>query len=409
MLSKNILCYLINKKTPGLFHSFNSLHSSRTFNYALKQPYPILGSQNNFTNLLNNIVEKQLSLSPNSDVKQYLKDNAGHYRSTFVTLMDIFQIDKKTARSIISENQMLGDVPKKRLIHNYNKLKNAGISNQLIQDNVLLLMEDSNIFDKKLENTKKIVNNISDGICFMYCDISSLDLYLKQSTKRFPSALSELEFFQEQLKIDTRQTSLLILKYLNFITYHPHNTLKKLKLLLDYKVSINSLIYNNWPVYLPYARLKSQLELYSRNGLSLPIQPSIFDCDNKDFKKLVDAQLRKTENNYNKSEMIKFLSQKSGYNKALIEDRIPQNVFNSLSSLKNLTTKIEILLKEGYEYHDIIWSCNVLALPDSLITNRLSILKKLNHCHPNLDILLLSQGRFSMHVNNIQRLANKSK
>lgn len=200
MLSRNILC-CSDKKTSVLFHLINQFRSSRTSSHVLKQPYPLVGLQNNFTNLLNGILEKQNLFTPNSDVKQYLEDNAGHYRSTFKTLMDIFCIDRKTARTIIAKNQMLDNIPKKRLIYNYNKLKDAGISNYLIQNNVLLLMEDSNILDKKLGSIKKIVKNINDGICFLHCNIKNLDLYIERSTRRFASPFNEIEFFQEQLQV----------------------------------------------------------------------------------------------------------------------------------------------------------------------------------------------------------------
>lgn len=107
------------------------------------------------------------------------------------------------------------------------------------------------------------------------------------------------------------------------------------------------------------------------------------------------------------SEIIEFLSKKSGYAKNVIQDRIPQDVFDSLSSMQDFTEKVAIFIKQGYEYHDIIWSCKVLALPKSLIVKRLDTFQKLNHRLPDLNILLWSQVHFIRHVNHIKGLANK--
>lgn len=73
-------------------------------------------------------------------------------------------------------------------------------------------------------------------------------------------------------------------------------------------------------------------------------------------------------------------------------------------SLTEAVQKIDMFLKEGYEYHDIIYSIKVLNLSKDIITTRLSALAAVNHKAPLLKVFLLSDKKFVNYLNSVGKL-----
>ena len=108
---------------------------------------------------------------------------------------------------------------------------------------------------------------------------------------------------------------------------------------------------------------------------------------------------------YKYSLLIDFLSKKSGYKPEVIKHRISNLAHIKQLSYENSMDKIGVIIKEGYDYHDIVWSIRVLRVPENVIIQRFSALRAVNHKAPFLNVLLLSNRSFVKYVNS-KRISN---
>lgn len=118
----------------------------------------------------------------------------------------------------------------------------------------------------------------------------------------------------------------------------------------------------------------------------------------KYFRKMI-AVKRKYEKKKQCLKIVEFLSKMSGYSQLLIHYRMsskPQFKYPSFQESKNVAN---IIIKEGYEWNDIVWSIQVLAVSQKLIIDRFAQLKKINYQPKFLNFLLMRNKSFDDYVN----------
>lgn len=110
---------------------------------------------------------------------------------------------------------------------------------------------------------------------------------------------------------------------------------------------------------------------------------------------------KKKINQGEESEIVNFLSNKSGYSETLLRYKISNNRVLKRAKLIEVKEVVDSIIKEGYTYENIICSIKVLDLKNDFIKKRFSNLQMKNHRAPFLDVLLLSDKAFVKYVNNL--------
>ncbi|XP_003425360.1 uncharacterized protein LOC100678047 [Nasonia vitripennis] len=374
-----------------LFHLYHRSRMLGNKRLAIKYHYPLLTFQNHFTNLLNSILEKQILWGDNSDIRQYLKDNECGTNVMLSTFMEIFHMKRCVARDLLSKNPIFTELPRKQIMQNYQILKNANFITSLIQDNVLLLTQDTEFLRKKIDTVQRFTNDINDGIFLLYHSATNL-----RNLANFIQ--SQPECFETKFQVKPRDLYTILSKYLYIIMQEPESTIRKLKLLLDYGVSVDNLLNYEWPMYCSYEKMQIRLEIFSQSGLLPPPRPWVLTCNDLFFNSKVKEKVIDTDE---KSRIVNFLSKKSGYSEMLIRYKISAAQSLKLDNLTQVKELVDIITEEGYTYDDIIWSIKVLDLRNDFIKKRFFMLQKKNHKAPFLNVLLLSNEAFVNYMKNL--------
>ncbi|XP_023245122.1 uncharacterized protein LOC106636881 [Copidosoma floridanum] len=267
-----------------------------------------------------------------------------------------------------------------------------------------LLSEDSDVLQKKITYVQEYVDDIKSALPLLYHSASSLEQLFdsKPGVTCEDSIRNKVKFYKEEWKVENDEVYSLISKYLYCMIHHHDNTVAVIKLLLDKNVTVKSLLKYNWNVLIDSKVAKERLKIYSKFESVLPIKPWILNCKESEFTRKLTTLNEKSIGLLEYSGVVKFLSEKTGYRKKLIEFKLStRNLQNkTLNQVKLIT---DLIIKEGYDWHDIVCSIEVLHLSGELIINRFSQLKNINYRPHFLKFLLLSDKDFVEYVNTCKK------
>ncbi|KAJ8679455.1 hypothetical protein QAD02_015242 [Eretmocerus hayati] len=318
-------------------------------------------------------------------------------------LMKMLCIDRKSAGFIIQEHNVFNSTTKQIMLANYKKLMGAGANNDFILENVILLAQNPPELSKKVDRILKFVDKIPDGLALLSCEDKKID----QVSEINLSMKDHILLIKERFQISTGDMNAIILNYLLRMRSEPQGTLKKIELLLENKVSVDSLIKGEWQLGPSYQKLQERLKKCEEIGIKL--KPYIVSCGENVFDRRIESINRRKEYSNQLTHLIQHLSEKSGHSISIIKSRLRSSKLSDGHEKTKLRFDevykiIDHILAEGYEYNDIINCLKILSLPRDLIIARFKMLKRVESKissrakAPLLDCLTLPDEEFHNYL-----------